>query len=142
MEHIFYLEEINAVANDFWREVGETPVVAFHGELGAGKTTFIKALCKAKGVKEVVSSPTFSLINEYTFKDADGNDSIIYHLDLYRIRDEEEAVHAGIEDCLYSGFLCLVEWPEKIAGLLPAETLHVTLTPAHKGSRLIQSNQA
>ena len=139
MERTFNLKEINEVANDFWREAGIKSVLAFHGELGAGKTTFIKALCKAKGVKEVVSSPTFSLINEYIFKDSNGRGNIIYHLDLYRIRDEEEAVQAGIEDCLYSGSLCLVEWPEKIPGLLPSDTLHITLTPAGEGRRLLRA---
>lgn len=138
VERTFNLKEINAVAYDFWHEAGLKSVLAFHGKLGAGKTTFIKALCEAKGVKEVVSSPTFSLINEYVYSDEHETEHIIYHLDLYRIRDEEEAVHAGIEDCLYSGYLCLVEWPEKIPRLLPADTLHITLTPAGEGRRLLR----
>lgn len=142
MQCTFNLEEINEVAKRLWLKVGTASVLAFHGELGAGKTTFIKALCKAKGVKEVVSSPTFSLINEYTFEDSDGSNRLIYHLDLYRIRDEEEAVRAGIEDCLYSGSLCLVEWPEKISGLLPGDTFHVWLAVAGAARKLTWKNKA
>lgn len=132
----FSLENIEQAANDFWERSGNVSIIAFHGDLGAGKTTFISALCRAKGVKEVTSSPTFSLINDYVFKDKKGKEQHIYHLDLYRIRDEEEAIQAGIEDCLYSGSLCLVEWPEKIAGLLPEDTLHVTIEPEKNGRKL------
>jgi tRNA threonylcarbamoyladenosine biosynthesis protein TsaE len=137
MELLFNLGNIEQAAKDFLGKDGNASVIAFHGDLGAGKTTFISALCKAKGVKEVTSSPTFSLINDYVFKNKKGKEQHIYHLDLYRIRDEEEAIQAGIEDCLYSGNLCLVEWPEKIAGLLPETTLHVTIIPDKNGRKLI-----
>lgn len=137
MKLLFSLENIEEAAKDFWEKSGDAFVVAFHGELGAGKTTFISALCRIKGVKEVTSSPTFSLINDYVFKNEKGEEQHIYHLDLYRIRDEEEAVQAGIEDCLYSGSICLVEWPEKIAGLLPENTLHVAITPERGRRKLV-----
>jgi tRNA threonylcarbamoyladenosine biosynthesis protein TsaE len=89
--------------------------------MGAGKTTFIHALCKVLNVKNAVSSPTFAIINEYKSVDA----GIIYHMDLYRIKNEKEAVEAGIEDCLLSGNFCLVEWPDKIPGLLPDNSLQI-----------------
>jgi tRNA threonylcarbamoyladenosine biosynthesis protein TsaE len=91
--------------------------------MGTGKTTFIAALCRAKGVQSIPSSPTFSLINEYTLMSGDP----IYHIDLYRLRDEEEAREAGVEDCLFSGNFCLVEWPEKAPGIFPENTLHVRI---------------
>ena len=97
-------------------------MVEFHGNMGAGKTTFIHALCELKGVTDVVGSPTFSIINEYSF--ADG---MIYHIDLYRLKDEEEAMRAGVEDCLYSDHICFVEWPEKAPGIFPADTVHVSI---------------
>ena len=122
MQWIYHLNDIAQVAEQFWQGQKGHVVFAFHGEMGAGKTSFIHALCEARGVKDVVGSPSFSLVNEY---EAEKEGQIIYHMDLYRIKDEEEAVRAGIEDCLFSGNICLVEWPEKIPGLLPAETVHV-----------------
>lgn len=124
MEWIYPLDDIGQLADEFWKALAGKKVFAFHGEMGAGKTTFIHALCDSKGVKDAVGSPTFSLINEYGFE-MNGEQGIIYHLDLYRIRDEEEAIRAGIEDVLLSGHICLVEWPEKIPGLLPEDTVHV-----------------
>lgn len=95
-------------------------VIAFHGNMGSGKTTFIHALCGVKGVKDVVGSPTFSIINEYYFPDG-----MIFHIDLYRLKDEQEAIRAGVEDCLYSDHICFVEWPEKAPAIFPADTVHV-----------------
>ena len=126
MEWNFTLADIQKVAADFWKAVADAPVVAFHGNMGAGKTTFIHALCDVKGVKDIVGSPTFSIINEYRF-DEKGIIKKIFHIDLYRLRDEEEAIQAGIEDCLYSDHICLVEWPEKVPRLLPDNTIHVTI---------------
>lgn len=123
MEIVFELTGIREAADWLWKQAGPARVIAFHGEMGAGKTTFIHALCEAKDVKDAVSSPTFSLINEYNSREGR-----IFHIDLYRLRDEEEAVRAGIEDCLYSGSVCLVEWPEKAPGLFPEDTLHCYLT--------------
>jgi len=126
MEWNFTLADIQTVAVEFWQQVAGTSVVAFHGNMGAGKTTFIHALCDVKGVKDIVGSPTFSIINEYRFAE-NGIDKKIFHIDLYRLNDEEEAIQAGVEDCLYSDHLCLVEWPEKVPHLLPGNTLHVTI---------------
>lgn len=128
MEWLFSLPEIDRVAGALLQYLRPDAVVAFSGEMGAGKTTFIKALCRVKGVRGVTSSPTFSLINDYLYPGPDGRPAHLFHLDLYRIRDEEEAVAAGIEDCLYSGAPCLVEWPEKIEGLLPPGTVRLMLS--------------
>lgn len=103
-------------------------VFAFTGEVGAGKTTFIQQLCKQLGIHEVVSSPTFALVNEYGYTDTQsGNKNSAYHLDLYRLRSIEEALDIGIEDYLYSGKYCFVEWPEIIEPLLPEDTLRIHL---------------
>ena len=126
MEWSFSLSTINEVAKEFWKATEGKLTFAFHGEMGAGKTTFIHALCDAKGVKDVVGSTTFSIINEYEY-DCDGTKKALFHIDLYRIKDEEEALRAGVEDALYSGYMCLVEWPEKAPGVFPANTIHVYL---------------
>ena len=113
--------EIRDAASRFWQAIGDKKVIAFHGNMGAGKTTFIHALCDIKGVKDVVGSPTFSIINEYFIP---GNGKI-FHIDLYRLKDEEEAIRAGVEDCLYSDHICFVEWPDKAPRIFPPDTLHV-----------------
>ena len=120
MESKFSLEDIGTVAKQFIRYTQGHKLFAFHGNLGAGKTTFIQALCREMGVNGTVSSPTFSIINEYK-----AGDEIIYHIDLYRVKDAEEAMHAGVEECLYSGDVCFVEWPERIS--MPAFTVSVFL---------------
>lgn len=103
-------------------------VFAFTGEVGAGKTTFIQQICRQLGIKEVVSSPTFALVNEYGYKDPQsGVTNSAYHLDLYRLRTIEEALDIGIEDYLYSGKYCFVEWPEIVEALLPEDTLRIHL---------------
>lgn len=132
MERTFALPEINAVAEDLLLWTGDKKVIAFHGNLGAGKTTLIRAVCGIKQVKNVVSSPTFSIINEY-----ENDQERICHIDLYRLKDEQEAVQAGVEDCLYSGDLCLVEWPERAAALFPDETIHVYLEVLDQFTRRI-----
>jgi len=124
---IFNKEQLTTAANQLLQIAGDTKVFAFHGEMGAGKTTFIHALCDAKSVKDVVGSPTFSIINEYAY-DCDGTKRMLFHIDLYRIKDEAEAIQAGVEDCLYSGHTCFVEWPDKARGLFPADTMHVYLS--------------
>lgn len=128
MEWTYALPEIDLTAARLWEQAGNRSVITFQGDLGAGKTTLIRALCQQKRVRDEVSSPTFSLINEYLFTDPGGKTDRIFHLDLYRIHDEEEALQAGLGDVLFSGSLCLVEWPEKIMGLLPEDTLAVTLS--------------
>lgn len=120
MEIVFGYDEIETAAKKFLQIARGHKVFAFSGDLGAGKTTFIKALCKEMVVNETVTSPTYSIIQEYNTKD--GN--IIYHIDLYRIKNKEEAMDAGIEDCLYSNEICMVEWPEKAAKIFPKETVY------------------
>jgi tRNA threonylcarbamoyladenosine biosynthesis protein TsaE len=126
MELTFNRSQLLEMANTFWEQAGSHTVIAFHGAMGAGKTTFIHALCDVRKVKDVVSSPTFSIINEYYFEE-NGMQKKIFHIDLYRLKDEQEAMQAGVEDCIYSDHICMIEWPEKIPHLLPAGTLHVHL---------------
>ena len=122
MERTYTLPEIDDMARVFWESFNDKKIYAFKGNMGSGKTSFIRALCRAKNVKETVGSPTFSIINEYSF-----SGGIIYHLDLYRLKDEDEAIRAGVEDCLYSGEICLVEWPERAPGIFPDKTVNVFL---------------
>ena len=109
-------------AISFWDLVKNAKLFAFHGEMGAGKTTLITVLCKAKGVKELISSPTYSIINEYRFYE-NNKEKKIYHLDLYRLNNIEEIIQAGVEDCIYSGDICFIEWPEKIPEFLSENTV-------------------
>jgi len=134
MDVNFSLDEISDAALTFLKTIGDRKVVAFHGEMGAGKTTFIHAVCDAMGVEGSVSSPTFSIINEYVTKT--GN--IICHMDLYRLKDGEEAIGAGVEDALYSGNLCLVEWPDKAPGLFPENTVQCYLSSTGNNARKLQ----
>lgn len=136
MELEITLENIQQQARFFWEQV-QGGVFAFHGEMGAGKTTFIAALCTIKGITDSVSSPTFSLINEYTYNEG-GITKRIFHIDLYRLKDEEEAIQAGIEDCLYSGDICFVEWPEKIPSLLPENRTDIYLYAVDQDTRLLK----
>lgn len=136
MEWVFTLTDIQKVAEEFWKGAGDTKVIAFHGNMGAGKTTFIHALCDKKAVKDIVGSPTFSIINEYRFIE-DGKEKKIFHIDLYRLNDEEEARQAGIEDCLYSDHICLVEWPEKTPHLFPDNTTHVNIQAIDNQTRKV-----
>ena len=132
----FTLNEIEKAAAQLLAVVEEQKVIAFHGEMGAGKTTFIHAVCNLIGVKDVVGSPTFSIINEYKA----GNGDSVFHLDLYRLKDEAEALSAGVEDCLYSGNLCMVEWPEKAPGIFPHDTIHCYLRSTANNERKLQIN--
>lgn len=134
MDSYYKLENIDTAAADFLRSAGSQKVLAFHGEMGAGKTTFIKAICKELGVTSAVSSPTYSIINQYQA----ANGRPVYHLDLYRLKDEEEALQAGVEECFYSGEYCLVEWPEKTPGLLPVNTLHCYLSNSGNNERKLK----
>lgn len=136
MEIIFALDKIKEAALEFLSAIGQRKVIALHGEMGAGKTTFTHALCDVLGVQGGVSSPTFSIINEYAL----AGGKTIYHLDLYRLKDEEEALAAGVEDCFYSGNLCLVEWPEKAPGLFPPDAVHCHLTIKGNNERMLRIN--
>ncbi len=124
MELQYTLKEIKPAALKFWKAVADKKIFSFQGSMGSGKTTFIHALCDVKGVTDVVGSPTFSIINEYAFSE-NGQVKKIFHIDLYRLKNEEEAVRAGVEDCLYSNHICFVEWPEKAPGLFPVDTIQV-----------------
>ncbi len=137
MEFAFTLKNIRQASEWFWKAAGAATVFAFHGQIGAGKTTFIHALCDEKGVKDVVGSPTFSIINEYYFQENKSGNKI-YHIDLFRLKDKEEALQAGVEDCLFSGHLCLVEWPEKAPGIFPDGTVHVHIEVAGTETRKLQ----
>lgn len=136
MELYFTLQTIAETAAQFITLAANNKVIALHGEMGAGKTTFVDALCHALGVNDQVSSPTYTIINQYQT----ANGEIIYHLDLYRLRNEEEAIQAGAEDCLYTGSWCFVEWPEKAPGIFPDNTLHITLSTVEINRRKLLIN--
>jgi len=125
------IQTINESARQFIEQIGDKTVFAFNGTMGAGKTTFIKAICEELGVTETVNSPTFSIVNEY--EAADGR--IIYHFDCYRINKMEEALEIGVEEYLYSGNLCFIEWSENIASLLPDSVVNVEITELENGER-------
>lgn len=136
MEVNFTLEQINETASEMLGDIKNYKTIAFTGEMGAGKTTFIHALCKAMGIQETLSSPTFSIINHYRTQ----NNELVYHIDLYRLKDEDEAINAGVEDCLYSGNICFVEWPQKASGIFPENTLFVYLTNINDNTRKLKYN--
>lgn len=129
----FQLSTIDDAARQFVEAIGDRTVFAFFGGMGAGKTTFIKAVCQQMGVTEdMVSSPTFAIVNEY-----EGSSGSIYHFDFYRIRQISEAVNMGFDDYLYSGNLCFIEWPELVEPLLPEDTVRVTIEEQPDGSRIL-----
>lgn len=128
------LSKISETAKEFIAQMDDRTVYAFHGNMGAGKTTFIKAVCEELGVEDVINSPTFAIINEYR---SATTAELIYHFDFYRINKLSEAEDIGTEDYFYSGALCLIEWPEKIEELLPPDTVHVTIAENPDGSRKI-----
>ena len=128
------LEDLERAARKFLEAIGENTLIAFYAPMGAGKTTFTTAICKALGVQEdAISSPTFAIVNEYR----GGVGQPIYHFDFYRIERPEEALDIGLYDYLDSGDLCLMEWPENIEGLLPEETLRVQIAVNPDGSRTV-----
>lgn len=127
------IEEIGEAATQFINEMGENTVFAFYGKMGAGKTTFIKAVCEQLGVEDVINSPTFAIVNEYV----DGEGEPIYHFDFYRIKKEQEVLDIGYEDYVYSGHVCFMEWPELIENLLPEDAVKVIIEEENDGNRKI-----
>lgn len=127
------LNDIERAAKEFLKLRGNNTVIAFYGAMGAGKTTFTKAICKVLGVPDSVNSPTFTIINEYRTKEGEP----VYHFDFYRIDKLEEAYDIGFDEFVDSGWLCLIEWPEKIEKLLPEETLRVYIKVLSDDSREI-----
>lgn len=125
-------EQLPEAAKSFLANFPSSKVFAFHGELGAGKTTFIKAICSQLGVKDAMSSPSFSIVNEYR----DEKNNPVYHFDLYRLKSAAEAMDIGIEEYLYSGNYCFIEWPELIEEILPEETVHLNMC-VEDGKRIV-----
>ena len=130
----FSLDNIQAAAKAFIAAMDDRTVFAFHGSMGAGKTTFIKAICEELGVEDVINSPTFAIVNEYR---SEHTGELIYHFDFYRINKLSEAEDIGTEDYFYSGALCFIEWPEKIEEILPGDVVVVTIQEEADGQRSV-----
>lgn len=130
------LDRINDAARRFVEKMGDNTVFAFRGDMGAGKTTFIKAVCEQLGVEDVINSPTFAIVNEYR----SGSGELIYHFDFYRINKPEEAYDFGYEDYFYSGAVCFIEWPEKVEDLLPSDCVNVFIEETDNGVRILTMN--
>ncbi len=126
------LDHIQEAAREFVSLMGDDTVFAFYGKMGAGKTTFIKAVCQELGVADNVTSPTFAIVNEYR---SDTTGELIYHFDFYRIKKLDEVYDMGYEDYFYSGAVCFIEWPELIEDLLPGNTVKVCIEETDNGAR-------
>ena len=133
------IEHIREAAREFVKEIGEHRVFAFYGSMGAGKTTFIKAICEELGVQDVITSPTFAIVNEYSLpRQLEGDGGRLFHFDFYRIKKLEEVYDMGYEDYFYSGALCFIEWPELIEELLPEDAVRVHIEQLPDGSRIVK----
>ena len=128
------LDNIREAAKQFIANIGDSTVFAFYGKMGAGKTTFVKAVCEELGVNDVITSPTFSIVNEYR---SEQTGELIYHFDFYRVKKIEEVYDMGFEDYFYSGALCFIEWPELCEEVLPDDTVKVSINEEPDGSRTI-----
>lgn len=129
------LDNIAEAAKEFVREMGDASVFAFYGEMGAGKTTFIKEICKVLGVEDQITSPTFAIVNEYR---SATTAELIYHFDFYRVENIEEVYDFGYEDYFYSGAICFIEWPERVESLLPKDVVTVSVKELANGERIIE----
>ena len=129
------LESIHEAAREFIAAMGDNTVFALYGKMGAGKTTFVKALCEELGVTDVITSPTFAIVNEYR---SDETGELIYPFDFYRIKKLSEVYDMGYEDYFYSGALCFIEWPELVEELLPGNAVKVTIEELEDGNRVIR----
>ena len=141
------IEHIREAAREFIENIGDHRVFAFYGKMGAGKTTFVKAICEELGVEDVITSPTFAIVNEYETSPEHCSSPSgrlggghIYHFDFYRIKKLEEVYDMGYEDYFYSGALCFIEWPELIEELLPTDAVKVSIDEQENGSRLVSFN--
>ena len=132
------LDQIHEAAKEFIAAMGENTVFALYAKMGAGKTTFVKAVCEELGVTDVITSPTFAIVNEYRSEDTA---ELIYHFDFYRINKLEEVYDMGYEDYFYSGALCFIEWPELVEELLPGNTIKVSIEEQKDGTRTVTLNQ-
>ena len=128
------VDNIREAAKQFIANIGDSTVFAFYGNMGAGKTTFVKAVCEELGVDDVITSPTFSIVNEYR---SEQTGELIYHFDFYRVKKIEEVYDMGFEDYFYSGALCFIEWPELCEEVLPDDTVKVSINEEPDGSRTI-----
>lgn len=133
----YTLIDLPKVVEQLYLKFGNKKVWAFYAPMGAGKTTLIYELCKYLQVNDEVSSPTFAIINQYTSL----KETTIYHMDWYRLKDEEEAIQAGVEDVLYSGYLCLVEWPSVVEALLPNDVVKITIEIIDEATRRLTATQ-
>ena len=141
------INHIREAAREFIEPIGDRCIFAFYGKMGAGKTTFVKAICEELGVEDVVTSPTFAVINNYELRNTNNDAGIrnsefgipknIYHFDFYRIKKLEEVYDMGYEDYFYSGALCFIEWPELIEEILPDDAVRVSITEQEDGSRQV-----
>ena len=126
------IENIGKAAKEFIAQMGDHTIFAFYGKMGSGKTTFIKAICEELGVEDVITSPTFAIVNEYH---TTTTDEVIYHFDFYRIKKTEEVYDLGYEEYFYSGDLCFIEWPELIEDLLPEDAVRISIYEIEGGKR-------
>ena len=131
------ISTIHESARQFIAAMGDRTIFAFYGNMGAGKTTFIKAICEELGVEDVITSPTFAIVNEYRSEETS---ELIYHFDFYRIKKLEEVYDMGYEDYFYSGCLCFIEWPELIEDLLPEDAVKVQIEEREDGTRIVEMN--
>ena len=129
------LDNIREAAKQFIAAMEDNTVFAFYGKMGAGKTTFIKAICEELGVTDVINSPTFAIVNEYR---SDETGELIYHFDFYRIKKLDEVYAMGYEDYFYSGALCFIEWPELVEEVLPGDAVKVTIEEVEDGTRSVR----
>ena len=129
------LDNIREAAKQFIAAMEDNTVFAFYGKMGAGKTTFIKAICEELGVTDVINSPTFAIVNEYR---SDDTGELIYHFDFYRIKKLDEVYDMGYEDYFYSGALCFIEWPELVEEVLPGDAVKVTIEEVEDGTRSVR----